>query len=180
MFARMKSVLPVLAMAVSGLALAGAPANAVVYPDESQSFTIQPASDSNLCLEVESRTVGRGHLNFLIPRPCSPGSTAQQFSFDATTGHMHNASRPGECVAQEIVGYSLPFVMRSCTDRFAPTTFLPTPEDANIQAVSPTGDQKGKVCAWYQGEGKPVITQSCGGVYERMNFVIDPVSAGSS
>ncbi|MEV6048376.1 hypothetical protein [Streptomyces xanthochromogenes] len=171
MLARLKSVLPVMAVAASCLALCAAPANAVTYPTDSQTFTIHPREESGLCAEAEGRSNSGTRFVYLVPRPCTSRTPAQQFSFDPQTGHMRNAGRPGECVVQVLAGYAVGLGMGPCGSG---TKFLPTPEDRHIQMESDFGRGRPKACASFSREGVPMKTQECNN-YGSLEFAVEPV-----
>jgi hypothetical protein len=171
------------AATVASLALGAGSANAVVFPAESLPFTIRPASNPNLCLEVENRTYGQGYIKALVARACATNSPAQQFSFDAKTKYLHNASRPGECVTSYPTSYLHQFLMLECGSAPKPFAkkFRQTPGNAHIQAfvALPDGKER-RECVTVDGEGGMAYSQNCKTDLSVNDFSIVPVPAPRS
>ncbi|MEU2489220.1 RICIN domain-containing protein [Streptomyces sp. NPDC012617] len=167
LFVRMKPVLCALAMTTSSLmALSAAPAHAVSFPTDGSAFRIQLDDDPTLCLTTERRTGASGNGRLLATRACD-ASRNQQFTYEADTGFLHNASRPDDqCLTGFVFGVGMGFRMAPCTDEpthpLRPRKFVPT-EDSRlyITATPEPGQKPATGCVTSSREGGLAVLQKC-------------------
>lgn len=170
-------VIAVSAIGLMSLVVSASPAQAVSFPDNGQAFIIRTAADRSLCLEVEKRNEGRIYYKALIPRACNSKNAAQQFTYEPSSGYLRNASTSADqCVNWTLMGYAGVFLMGRCggdADHFLfPAHFTQTTSDAKLQIKSSTGEL---LCVWYNGEGRPVITQTCESEADNEDFILEVV-----
>ncbi|MFE2936768.1 hypothetical protein [Streptomyces sp. NPDC059278] len=181
MLVRMKAALPALAMTVGLTALAAAPASAVTFPDDGSAFRIQLRDDPSLCLAIESRGTGQETGKLLVTRPCGGQAKAQQFTYQADQGYLHNASvSDDQCLTGGPAGLRTGFEMGPCSLRpnhpLFPRKFVATPDSHLFVTSTPKPGQKPlSGCVATGREGTPAALQNCA-EGEWLDFDLVPVN----
>ncbi|MGW8982354.1 hypothetical protein ACWGQ9_06830 [Streptomyces parvus] len=182
MFARMKAALPALAVAVGVTALAAAPASAVTFPDDGSAFRIQLKHEDAppLCLAIESRSAAGKTGKLLVTRPCDEQATAQQFTYQADQGYLHNASvSDDQCLIGAPAGLRTGFEMGPCSyllnHPLVLRKFVATPDSHLFVTSTPKPGQKPHSgCVATGREGTPAALQTCTD-NEALDFELVPV-----